>query len=150
MNIPSKFQHESSEQGRAHPHVSMVFVCLLSLFAKFENRSRDGSPQECKKLLNNNVLFLDTTEKQNKTLHCTAIYVDLHVCRCLEGSVICTQYQLGIICRPNHADQWTMDRSAVELQTRLCADYIVNNLCHFFPCSLSVIIIFSEIDGIFL
>ena len=44
---------------------------------------------------------------------------------------------LGIICRPNHADQWTMDRSAVDqkgtfcrpstLQTRLCADYIVNN-----------------------
>ena len=49
---------------------------------------------------------------------------------------------LGIICRPNHADQWTMDRSSVNqkgtfcrpstLQTRLCADYIVNNFVSFF------------------
>ena len=44
---------------------------------------------------------------------------------------------LGIICRLNHADQWTMDRSAVDqkgtfcrpsiLQTRLCVDYTENN-----------------------
>ena len=44
---------------------------------------------------------------------------------------------LGIICRPNHADQWTMDQSAVDLkgtfcrpstlQIRLCVDYTVNN-----------------------
>ena len=53
------------------------------------------------------------------------------------SSEVSSQTRLCIICRPNHADQWTMDRSAVDqkgtfcrsstLQTRLCADFIVNN-----------------------
>ena len=69
---------------------------------------------------------------------CTGVILELSDReKFLDNFRISGSFGLGIICRPNHADQWTMDRSAVDLkgafcrpsilQTRLCADYLVNN-----------------------